>query len=76
LKNYILDQVLSQYSIVIGCEEEKTQTQYLLDDVHDQIIKDVRETYDTTAIAELLKSVPKDALINYLPEEQGNKYKN
>ena len=40
----------------------------LVDRVLDQIVKDC-EGGDLTAIEELLKSVPREKLISYLPEE-------
>jgi len=43
----------------------------LVDRVLDQIVKDC-EGGDLTAIEELLKSVPREKLIGYLPEEMQN----
>jgi hypothetical protein len=46
-------------------------TQQLIDLVLDQIVNDL-EGSDMTALEELLKSVPRDNLIAYLPEEIAN----
>jgi len=46
---------------------EFTLTQYLINRVLEQILKDV-ESGDLTAIEELLKCLPKSTLIAYLPE--------
>lgn len=44
--------------------------QKLIDLVLDEIVRDVT-VGDLTAIEELLRAVPKDALIGYLPEDIG-----
>jgi hypothetical protein len=40
----------------------------LINEVLNQILQDVQD-FDLTAIEELLKQVPKAALLSYLPEE-------
>ena len=42
--------------------------QQLIDDVLNQILQDVRD-FDLTAIEELIKNIPEEVLIAYLPEE-------
>jgi len=41
--------------------------QQLIDDVLNQILQDVRD-FDLTAIEELIKNIPEEVLIAYLPE--------
>ena len=42
--------------------------QQLIDDVLNQILQDVKD-FDLTAIEELIKNIPEEVLIGYLPEE-------
>ena len=42
--------------------------QQLIDDVLNQILQDVKD-FDLTAIEELIKNIPEEVLIAYLPEE-------
>ena len=42
--------------------------QQLIDDVLNQILQDVKD-FDLTAIEELIKNIPEQVLIAYLPEE-------
>lgn len=45
----------------------------LIDAVIEQILKDV-EDGDTTAVWELLSFIPKDNLLQFLPEEEWSKF--
>jgi hypothetical protein len=47
--------------------ESVTMNQQLIDDVLNQILQDVRD-FDLTAIEELIKNIPEEVLIAYLPE--------
>jgi len=42
--------------------------QQIIDDVLNQILQDVKD-FDLTAIEELIKNIPEEVLIAYLPEE-------
>jgi hypothetical protein len=42
--------------------------QQFIDDVLNQILQDVKD-FDLTAIEELIKNIPEEVLIAYLPEE-------
>ncbi len=42
--------------------------QQLIDDVLNQILQDAKD-FDLTAIEELIKNIPEEVLIAYLPEE-------
>jgi len=54
--------------------ESKLKNKDLIDAVIEQILKDV-EDGDTTAVWELLSFIPKDNLLQFLPEEQWDNYK-
>jgi len=49
-------------------QESVTMNQQIIDDVLNQILQDVKD-FDLTAIEELIKNIPEEVLIAYLPEE-------
>ena len=51
----------------------ESTTEALIDAVLEQILKDI-EDGDTTAVWELLSFIPKDNLLQFLPEDQWSKF--
>jgi len=55
-------------------EQQDEKTQSLVDEVIEQVVADAKAG-DTTVLDEILKNVPKDFLIQSLPEEKQAKHK-